>query len=234
MPFTRLAPLSAAIVLLLARVAQAGMPSVGLTEFAHVRLSIISFFLLGLALSAVAIRLIWNWLANDFAWLPRLTFTKACALVTLWGLLFVVVLAMISGARELMTPGAWRKTGLTYALADESTQPPIAIDAAAIEERQMHLRRAKLQRLSAALHRFAATHDGKFPKSLDEISATETWDVPGFPGTRYILRPVADISDSPGPLAHEPEVFEGDPLVLLTSGEIVQRPASSLSAAENP
>lgn len=40
-------------------------------------------------------------------------------LVVLWGLLFIVVLAMISGARELMTPGAWEKQGATYRLAGE-------------------------------------------------------------------------------------------------------------------
>ena len=36
-----------------------------------------------------------------------------------WGSLFVLVLTMISGARELMTPGAWKKDGITYVLEDE-------------------------------------------------------------------------------------------------------------------
>jgi hypothetical protein len=39
--------------------------------------------------------------------------------VTLWGLLFLLILTMISGARELMTPGAWEKHGSTYRLKDE-------------------------------------------------------------------------------------------------------------------
>ncbi len=39
-------------------------------------------------------------------------------MVVLWGLLFTVVLAMISGARELMTPGAWEKQGATYRLKE--------------------------------------------------------------------------------------------------------------------
>jgi hypothetical protein len=38
--------------------------------------------------------------------------------VTLWGLLFLLILTMISGARELMTPGAWEKHGSTYELKD--------------------------------------------------------------------------------------------------------------------
>ena len=38
------------------------------------------------------------------------------AAVVLWGLLFMLVLTMISGARELLTPGAWEKKGATYQL----------------------------------------------------------------------------------------------------------------------
>jgi hypothetical protein len=53
---------------------------------------------------------------RDFVRLPVLTFGRALALVTLLGFLFVLVLTMISGARELMTPGAWVKDGLKYKL----------------------------------------------------------------------------------------------------------------------
>ena len=55
----------------------------------------------------------------DFTRLPRLSYSKALAMVVLWGLLFVVVLTMISGARELMTPGAWKKNGITYSVVDD-------------------------------------------------------------------------------------------------------------------
>jgi hypothetical protein len=61
---------------------------------------------------------LWNYLAKDFQKLPRMSYGKALAAVTLWGLLFLLVLSMISGARELMTPGAWEKQGLTYKLKD--------------------------------------------------------------------------------------------------------------------
>jgi hypothetical protein len=63
---------------------------------------------------------VWNGLRRDFAWLPYLSYFKACCVVVLWGLLFVVVLTMISGARELMTPGAWEKNGLTYKLREDT------------------------------------------------------------------------------------------------------------------
>jgi len=55
-------------------------------------------------------------------WLPRLSFGRALAGVILWGLLFFIVLTMISGARELMTPGAWKKDGATYKLADDPAE----------------------------------------------------------------------------------------------------------------
>jgi len=86
------------------------------------RIKAISFFVLGIAVSAWALRLLWNYLARDFVRLPRLTYLKALVVVTLWGLLFVIVLTMISGARELMTPGAWKKKGVTYTLENAPSQ----------------------------------------------------------------------------------------------------------------
>ena len=80
------------------------------------RLQAISFFLFAILLSALVVRFLWNVLAADLSWLPRITFGKSLALVLLCGFLFVVVLTMISGARELMTPGAWEKDGITYEL----------------------------------------------------------------------------------------------------------------------
>lgn len=96
--------------------AVAGMPSLTLSDAAQLRGQGISFFLLGIVLSALAIQGIWNRLRRDFPILPRLSFDRALGAVILWGLLFVLVLTMVSGARELMTPGAWEKTGVTYRL----------------------------------------------------------------------------------------------------------------------
>jgi len=99
----------------------AGMQSVSYTiaEAARMRVETMSFFLGAFFLAAYLIMLLWNYLATDFEILPRLSYGKSLALVTLWGLLFILVLTMISGARELMTPGAWEKSGVTSKL----TQP---------------------------------------------------------------------------------------------------------------
>ena len=100
--------------------ALAGMPMGGLSDVSSMRLSSISFFLVAFLVLTILVKVAWNFLAKDFEKLPRLTFGKALGLVFLWGLLFNLVLVMISGARELMTPGAWEKNGATYQLKDPS------------------------------------------------------------------------------------------------------------------
>lgn len=116
--------------------ARAGMPSVLPMDVETVfrlghgpaqRLQVISFFLMALLLSALVVKWLWNGLQAEFTRLPRLSYSKALMMTIAWGLLFCIVLVMISGARELMTPGAWEKKsdGLTFQLApsDEEVRP---------------------------------------------------------------------------------------------------------------
>jgi hypothetical protein len=108
-----------ALVAFPAAPAFAGMPApFTLREMAQLRLQAISFFLVVLLASAKLIQWVWNGMRSNPSRLPRLTYGKSLGLVVLWGLLFAVVLAMVSGARELMTPGAWQKQGATYRLKD--------------------------------------------------------------------------------------------------------------------
>jgi hypothetical protein len=108
-----------AVIAMLPRVALAGMPDPELTEIARLRFQTLSFFLMILLASAGLIQLIWNFaLRPTLPRLPRLGYWRALGLVVLWGLLFIIVLTMISGARELMTPGAWEHNGATYRLKD--------------------------------------------------------------------------------------------------------------------
>ena len=109
--------------------AKAGMPSVtladlrtamrtGLTEVGRQRLEVISFFLLVLIGCAWLVQRVWNSMRTEFPILPRLSFPRAVGVIVLLGLLFVLVLTMISGARELMTPG-----GLGEGRADVPARP---------------------------------------------------------------------------------------------------------------
>jgi hypothetical protein len=122
------------LIAIQASTAQAGMPSplpievprvFQLSTPAHERFQTISFFLLVFALCSATVMFLWNYLQRDFQRLPRLTFGSAAAGVFLWGLLFVIVLTMISGARELMTPRAWEQRGYTYQIAEP---PASAVD----------------------------------------------------------------------------------------------------------
>jgi len=106
--------------------ALAGMPSALPEDFERLfwlkestshRLQAISFFAFTFVAATVAFWGLWNNLARSFTTLPRLNLARAACLTLLLGSLFIVVLTMISGARELLTPGAWRKQGATYTLA---------------------------------------------------------------------------------------------------------------------
>ena len=94
----------------------AGMPVITLSDVAALRLSGISFFTALILLAAWFVRFLWNTLRRDFQRLPQLDYRRSLALVLLLGLCFNLVLLMISGTRELMTPGAWEQQGTTYHL----------------------------------------------------------------------------------------------------------------------
>ena len=104
---------------LLAGRAWAGMPgppSFKLTKLTIERLHVMSFFVAVFLIMSLAFMLLWRSLRKTFTSLPNLTYGRASAIVGLWAAVFVLILTMISGARELMTPGAWQKSGAIYKL----------------------------------------------------------------------------------------------------------------------
>jgi hypothetical protein len=221
--------LTAGIVILVladARVARAGMPMVTLSEIASMRLEAISFFLSVFLMSSGLVWKIWNSARKDFPWLPHLSYWRATGLVALWGLLFLLVLTMISGARELMTPGAWHKQGLTYKLVDDDQA------AKAIANQPELERRRSLDRLRAALWTYARHHAGKFPanNSPPEIP-DEVWVVPDPSGMRYLYTSGLVADEGKAPLAYEPGIFGKDRFVLLSSGAIVRMSDEDLRGA---
>jgi hypothetical protein len=196
--------------------ALAGMPSITLSDLARMRISTISFFLVVFLVCSWVVRWLWNSARKDFPRLPYLTYRRAVTLVVLWGLLFLLVLTMISGARELMTPGAWKKEGFTYKLKDDEAPAK----AAAIERETE--RRAALDRLRAALWTYARHHDGHFPPgdSPSEIP-DDTWRAPDASGMRYVYTAGLEADQGHSPVVYEPGIFGKDRLVLLSSGKIV-------------
>lgn len=197
-------------------VALAGMPSPfpQLTEWGARQVSAISFFAVVWLVSAIAIRWLWNSLAQDFSAIPRLSFGRALAGTALWSLALFVVLTMIAGSRELLTPGAWQPQGVLYKLASAPPAPPA-------DPQQLDKRRENLRRLKDALWSYAAQHHGQFPQSEAEAGLTSVlWEVPDAAGIRYRYVPGQKADKKNNILLYEPAVHGDERLVLETGGEI--------------
>lgn len=196
------------------------MSSFTLTEAVGARLDVLSFFVLVFVLCALILRWAWNVLARDFTWMPRIRFKQALAMMVVSGLFLYVVLTMISGARELMTPGAWVKTGLTYELAPPERDSKTWLEAA---------RRHALEQLRDALWEYARHHQGGLPAQRDsgEISA-DLWA-----GVHPQDEPLGYMPGrKPGQEAmvvvFEPDAYGARRFCLLTDGTILKLSAVEL------
>lgn len=210
------------LILVPHQVAVAGMPSLTLTDVGHLRLSSISFFIMLILCSALGIRFLWNGVRGDFPRLPRISFRGALTGVLLWGLVFVVVLTMISGARELMTPGAWVKNGLTYQLAEQPVMSdPEYIASEVSRQLNQHVNRiTRLQSIGAALREFADQNSGAWPteETFREFPK-ELRFLPGDLEVEYLYRAADAGQDSI--LVLEPAVYgDGLQMALYRSGNV--------------
>lgn len=204
----------------------AGMPNIELSDIGKLRADSLSFFLVIFLVSAAGVRWLWNRLTRDFPQLPQITYKTALSATFLWGLLFLLVLTMISGARELLTPGAWKKTGVTYTLNDPQTLLP---DGPMQSERQW-----RLELLRSLLWTYAASHDGQFPDSIETSGiASELWKQPGNMNVRYGYHGGLKLSDASSPLIFEYQIYDGaTPLTLSTDGTI--NPSPSVAGKNTP
>lgn len=189
-----------------AATAHAGMTVYDLTDVARLRLEDISFFGFLLLIATLGIRWLWNFLARDFSRLPRLSFLKALSLTALLSLFMLLILVMISGARELLTPGAWYRQGSHYRPNDVGNA----------EQRQQ-----RIELLRAALIQYAQSHNGHFPPHdyVADIPARD-WEAPDSTGTRYVYLGGLMSSLTNALLACEPQHFGDERLVLFTDGKI--------------
>ncbi|MEO7676095.1 MAG: hypothetical protein ABIV39_04945 [Verrucomicrobiota bacterium] len=188
--------------------AKAGMTVYGLRDIYRLRLEEISFFIVLFLTCAFLFKLLWNYAIKGFSFLPRLKYLQALCLSVLFGLLTLLILTMISGIREVLTPGAWRHQGTSYRLNDPAQEPA---------------RRRSLEQLRGALFGFAKLHDGRFPSSDfgSEISE-KLWEAPDQIGTRYIYSGGLTTNDVGRALAIEPLNFGDLRFVLFVSGELRQ------------
>jgi hypothetical protein len=186
--------------------AHAGMTVYGLTDVYRLRLQEISFFLVLLLVCAFGFKFLWNYSFKGFESVPKLTFLRALSASLLFGLLMLLILTMISGIREVLTPGAWRKQGTAYRLNDPSQEP---------------VRKRSMEHLRAALMDYARNQEGQFPRSDFGVEIPEKlWESPDQYGTRYIYVGGRSISTTNAVLAVEPVNFGEHRFVLFSSGEI--------------
>jgi hypothetical protein len=202
----------------------------GQSPGADARWQALSFFVACLLGLSWFVKRLWNALRRDLPALPRLGYGRALSFVLLWGLLFVIVLTMISGARELMTPGAWQKRGWTYQLASTASATPPADNKAE--------RRQALEQLRWALWQYAAAHHGQFPAQEDQGIDPGLWEVPGWPGLEFLYVSGLTAAGQGQLLAFEPEVDGDSRWALLSNGMIGEMRTAeiqfALAEAESP
>ena len=182
------------------------MPSFTLREIYRLRFQELSFFVFLLFLCALLFQLMWNYAVKGFNFLPRLNYWRALCLATLFGLLMLLILTMISGIREVLTPGAWRKQGSTYRLNDPAQEP---------------VRKRSIEQLRAALIDYAQAHDGKFPPhDFTNDIPEKIWETPDQAGSHYVYSGGLTTGNTNSVLAYEPTNFGDKRFVLFVSGEI--------------
>ncbi len=197
--------------------AWAGMPSYDLNDMARLRFQEISFFIVLFLACGGLLWFLWNYVAKGIPGLPRLDYKRALGLMFILSLGMLLVLSMISGARELLTPGAWKKQGSTYRASDLANEP---------------LRRQAMEQLRSALMTYAREHDGAFPPHDYSPEIPEhLWRAPDASGTRFIYLGGSSTNGTPKILACEPAYFREPRFVLMRDGKIQQLDTARLRAA---
>ncbi len=194
----------------------AGMTVITLTDIARARIDALSFFFFTYLLISWLVKIIWNQLGKSFTSLPRLRYLQALGLVFVTGLMFYVVLTMISGARELLTPGAWEKQGVGYRLREELPKAQDLSD-----------RRVALRKLQIAIWGYAKNHGGDAPGGPLSGGIDGTlWMVEG--GGFYGFMPNVRPGVGRDVLVYEPSSAGGRRFVLLADGSIEDRSEGTL------
>ena len=186
--------------------AQAGMTTYDLNDVVRLRVEDISFFFALLLVSGLGIRLLWNHVAKGLPILPRMSYVRALCLTALLSLLMLLVLSMISGARELLTPDVWRRQGNAYYVNESAAEP---------------MRRQSIEALRASLNDYARDHAGRFPQHdfISEIPE-KIWQSPDRKGTRYIYIGGGSVAGGANLIAYEPAHFGEQRFALFANGEI--------------
>jgi hypothetical protein len=118
----------------------------------------------------------------------------------------LLILVMIAGARELLTPGAWYRQGSHYRPNDAASRD---------------FRQQSIEGLRAVLMQYAHERNGQFPPHdfIPEIPS-KMWEAPDSAGTRYIYFAGLSLTQSNKLLVCEPPNFGDERLALFSDGRI--------------
>jgi len=184
----------------------AGMTSYTLRDVYRLRFQGLSFFIFLLFACAFLFQITWNYVAKGFRSIPRLNYWRAFSLSFMLGLAMLLILTMISGIREVLTPGAWRRQGTAYRLNDPAQEP---------------VRRRSIEHLRAALFEYARSHNGKFPPHdfVPEIPE-KIWESSDEYGSHYVYHGGFTTNDINALVAVEPPNFGEKRLAIMGSGSV--------------
>jgi hypothetical protein len=129
------------------------------------------------------------------------------------------VLSMVGGALELMTPGAWVKVGVTYALSDTGLPT-------------MSARVRRIDGLRRALWDYAKERQGRLPRHefVPEI-AEDVWKTASASGALFVYVGGRTLGERDRVIAYEPAVFGRTRLALYGDGEVREVDARRLPGA---
>jgi hypothetical protein len=171
------------------------------------RFETISFFVVGLLLSALVIKLLWNRLARDFLSPTQLPVRRR--------LRRPLGPAVHPGAdddlrrRELMTPGAWQKQGFTYRLAESAKTEPKRASTAFVGRSSPGC--------GSVLWFYAEAHGGRFPTDIADSDCRRRCGRRPTPPACATSTSADNRGSRFNPLAYEPELYGPRRLVLLTA-----------------
>lgn len=198
----------------------AGMPSIRLTPEVHNNLTGISFALFViLIVVSLLIFICWNLLFRGKD-LPKITWFKSLIIALLGGVLFCLILVMIAGSRELLTPGAWKQKGVLYELSEKEVvlsrmpayDPQTLLPLNDLPESLVAARYAAIVRLRNALVQFQKDHDGKLPESIAKSGfVLDYWTIPASGDLFYVYQPKDNKYIVVTPFNDETPVFGIDP-----------------------
>ncbi|WP_372371414.1 hypothetical protein [Candidatus Uabimicrobium sp. HlEnr_7] len=185
----------------------AGMPAIRLGYLSSLRVEALSFFLFIFLVATWIFKSLWNKVLIEIVNLPKVTYKRALGIMILWAMVFNLILTMISGARELMTPGAWVSQGATYRLKSSISD---------ITQRKVHI-----EALSTALVEYAKKHENTFPlNNYSNAISQDLWKMPGNKERYHYITGVLLDQEKKWILLYEPATVGSRRYVMFSDGSI--------------